>query len=96
RRPALKRFMAVTRRGYQAAMRDPGAAADALIHAVPEVDPKLVRASATYLATRYADDPAEWGRQQRAVWTRFAAFLQEAGMVDGKVDVDSAFTNDLL
>jgi ABC-type nitrate/sulfonate/bicarbonate transport system substrate-binding protein len=96
RRPALKKFMEVTRRGYQAAMRDPDAAADALIHAVPEVDPKLVRASARYLATRYASDPAQWGRQQKVVWTRFAAFLQHAGMIDGTFDVDPAFTNDLL
>jgi ABC-type nitrate/sulfonate/bicarbonate transport system substrate-binding protein len=96
RRPVLKRFMQVTKRGYQAAMHDPDAAADALIHAVPEVDPKLVRASAKYLATRYADDPAAWGRQQKVVWTRFAAFLHEAGMIDGTFDVTSAFTNSLL
>jgi ABC-type nitrate/sulfonate/bicarbonate transport system substrate-binding protein len=96
RRPVLRRFMEVTRRGYQAAMRDPGTAADALVDAVPEVDRSLVGASARYLATRYADDPADWGRQRKAVWTRFAAFLRRAGMVDGEVDVDRAFTNDLL
>jgi ABC-type nitrate/sulfonate/bicarbonate transport system substrate-binding protein len=96
RREVLERFMDVTRRGYQDAMSDPTAAADALIDAVPELDADLVRASATYLSTRYADDPADWGRQDPKVWTRFAAFLQEAGMVDGEVDVDAAFTNDLL
>ena len=72
------------------------AAADALIAAVPEVDADLVRASARYLATRYAEDPAEWGRQDARVWTRFAAFLQDAGMVDEDVDIEAAFTNDLL
>ena len=49
-----------------------------------------------YLATRYAEDPADWGRQDARVWTRFAAFLQDAGMVDEDVDVEAAFTNDLL
>jgi ABC-type nitrate/sulfonate/bicarbonate transport system substrate-binding protein len=92
----LKRFMEVTRRGYQGAMSDPDAAADALIDAVPEIDADLVRASSEYLATRYADDPAEWGHQDARVWKRFAAFVEEAGMVDQEVDVQAAYTNDLL
>ena len=58
----LERFMRATRRGYQGAMADPAAAAGAPIDAVPEVDADLVRASA-YLATRYSEDPAEWGWQ---------------------------------
>jgi len=92
----LERFVRATRRGYQGAMADPTGAADALIAAVPEVDADLVRASARYLATRYAEDPADWGRQDARVWTRFAAFLQDAGMVDEDVDVEASFTNDLL
>ena len=92
----LERFMRATRRGYQGAMADPTGAADALIAAVPEVDADLVRASARYLATRYAEDPADWGRQDARVWTRFAAFLQDAGMVDEDVDIEASFTNDLL
>jgi ABC-type nitrate/sulfonate/bicarbonate transport system substrate-binding protein len=96
RRAVLERFMDVTRTGYQEAMADPGGAADALLDAVPELDEQLVRASAEYLSTRYAEDPEEWGVQDRAVWERFAAFLGEAGMVEGEVDVDAAFTNDLL
>jgi ABC-type nitrate/sulfonate/bicarbonate transport system substrate-binding protein len=92
----LERFMAATSRGYREAMADPGAAAGALLDEVPELDAELVQASARYLATRYAEDPDEWGRQEEAVWTRFAAFLEDAGMVEGPVDVDAAFTNDLL
>jgi ABC-type nitrate/sulfonate/bicarbonate transport system substrate-binding protein len=93
RHDALARFVAATRRGYRAAMAEPAAAASALIAAVPELDTDLGRASAKYLAAHYA---ADWGHQDMAVWKRFAAFLEQAGMVDGKVDVTKAFTNDLL
>ncbi|MDQ6696103.1 MAG: ABC transporter substrate-binding protein [Actinomycetota bacterium] len=92
----LKRFMAATSRGYQAAMRDPGAAAAALMEAAPELDRNLVERSARYLATRYAADPARWGHQDRQVWTRFVAFLRESGLIDRPIDVDQAFTNRFL
>lgn len=92
----LKRFMAATRRGYQDAMRDPQAAADALMKAAPELDRALVDRSAHYLATRYADDPATWGHQDRQVWSRFAEFLHQAGLTDTAIDVDRAYTNRFL
>ena len=92
----LARFMAATSRGYQAAMHDPGSAADALMKASPELDRRLVERSARYLATRYADDPARWGHQDRTIWTRFVAFLRQAGIIDTTIDVDRAFTNRFL
>jgi ABC-type nitrate/sulfonate/bicarbonate transport system substrate-binding protein len=92
----LKRFMAVTAAGYRRAMSRPAEAATALEKASPELDHDLVSRSARYLATRYTDDPAKWGYQNRAVWTRFAGFLQQAGLIDHPIDVDDAFTNRFL
>lgn len=92
----LKRFMAATSRGYQAAMRDPSAAAVALMKAAPELDRNLVERSARYLATRYAAVPDEWGHQDRQVWTRFVAFLRDSGLIDKPIDVDQAYTNRFL
>jgi ABC-type nitrate/sulfonate/bicarbonate transport system substrate-binding protein len=89
-------FLAATRRGYELAMESPDEAASTLLKAAPELDQSLVKASAAYLAGRYAADPKEWGRQQEETWTRFAAFLTTAGLVKGKVDVGSAFTNEFL
>lgn len=89
-------FMHATRRGYQAAMAHPDEAAGALLKAAPDLDPRLVRLSAQYLASRYADHAARWGWQDTAVWTRMTAFLRHAGMVEGKVDVRKAFTNRFL
>jgi ABC-type nitrate/sulfonate/bicarbonate transport system substrate-binding protein len=89
-------FMGATRRGYQEAMKDPDEAVSALMKAAPDLDRSLVTLSAHYLASRYASDPARWGWQDKAVWTRMTAFLQKAGMIDGKVDVDKAFSNKYL
>ncbi|MEJ7582816.1 MAG: ABC transporter permease/substrate-binding protein [Acidimicrobiales bacterium] len=92
----LERFMEVTARGYRTSMAQPGAAADALLAAVPELDADLVRRSATYLSSRYADEPDSWGRQDGAVWRRFVAFLADAGLIDDEIDVTAAFTNRFL
>ncbi|MGI8573918.1 MAG: ABC transporter substrate-binding protein [Egibacteraceae bacterium] len=93
---ALRRFMKVTAKGYQLAMDEPDRAADLLLQAAPELDPELVRASARYLSTRYAAEGSPWGVQEDAVWTRFVSFLKDAGLIDELIDVDAAYTNELL
>lgn len=92
----LAAFVEATTRGYREAMGAPSAAADALLTSAPDLDEDLVAASADYLATRYAEDPAAWGRQDPEVWQRFADFLDDAGMLSEPVDVDEAFTNEYL
>jgi ABC-type nitrate/sulfonate/bicarbonate transport system substrate-binding protein len=87
--------MAATAQGYQVAIDDPDAAADALLAGAPELDEELVRASARYLGPRYAPDGG-WGVQEAAVWHDFTDFLRGAGIVEGDVDIDAAWTNDFL
>ena len=89
-------FMAATARGYRAAIDDPGAAAETLLAAAPELDAELVRRSAAYLAARYTSAPERWGRQEMATWTRFEVFLREAGLTASAIDVAAAFTNRFL
>lgn len=96
RAEAITRFMDVTARGYRAAMARPDDAAEALLDTVPELDADLVRRSARYLATRYADDPRAWGHQDPVIWRRFVAFLAEAGLIEEEIDVAGAFTNRFL
>jgi len=93
RSDVLEGFMAVTARGYRSAMARPGAAADALLEAVPELDADLVRRSARYLSTRYSEDPDRWGHQEPAVWRRFVSFLVDAGLIEEPIDTGEAFTN---
>lgn len=96
-KPALvKSFMAATTKGYQLAMTDPAAAAAALAKAAPEADAQLLAKSAAYLSTRYATDKAAWGRQDPKIWSDFAAFIKQSGMVKTDVDTAKAFTNDFL
>jgi ABC-type nitrate/sulfonate/bicarbonate transport system substrate-binding protein len=92
----LEAFVAATARGYAAAMADPEAAAQALLEAAPDLDAELVEASAAWLATRYASDPAQWGRQQEQRWQQFASFLTEAEILTGEAVVDDAWTNEYL
>ena len=92
----VRRFMTATARGYRAAMTDPTGAASALLAEAPELDPTLVRDSATYLAGRYAADPKAWGRQDPAVWKRFVAFLTANKIIKPGFATDDAFTNVFL
>jgi ABC-type nitrate/sulfonate/bicarbonate transport system substrate-binding protein len=92
----VRAFVGAAAKGYQQAMADPAASAAALSRAVPELDADLVAASAGYLATRYAARPEAWGAQDAEVWSRFEAFVREAGMVSEPVDTTAAFTNEFL
>lgn len=95
--PQLVRdFLAVTTRGYELATEDPQEAARLMLEAVPEADEDLLRAAADYYATRFAPDGARFGEQDRDTWDAFARFLAEAGLVEREIDVDEAFTNELL
>jgi ABC-type nitrate/sulfonate/bicarbonate transport system substrate-binding protein len=91
----VRDFVAATAQGYQVAIDDPDAAADALLAGAPELDEGLVRASAGFLAPRYAPD-GPWGVQEASVWHGFTDFLADAGVVDGDVDVEAAWTNEFL
>jgi len=92
----VRAFLAATQRGYALADADPVAAADLLLAAAAELDEDLVRASAEYHAGRYAADGQAWGAQDAEVWERFAAFLDEAGLIEGAVEVDDAYTDAFL
>ena len=89
-------FMEATSRGYRFAIENPSEAADLLLEAAPELDAELVRLSAAFLAGRYVDDAEAWGQQDLEIWTRFEAFLREAGLTTEEIDVSEAFTNEFL
>ena len=56
----------------------------------------MVRASQAYLSPRYQDDAAEWGVQERAVWTGLSDWMAENDLIPEPIDVDTAFTNEYL
>lgn len=89
-------FVAATAKGFEQARTDPEAAARDLLAAAPELDAELVGRSAEYLSTRYAEPGRPWGLQSPEVWSTFAGFLTEAGLLEGSIDTDAAFTNAFL
>jgi len=92
----VRKFMEASVRGYEVAMKDPQAAADAIMKGAPESDRKLLEVSAKYLSTRYVDPGRPWGLQDREVWVTFTQYLRRAGLIDKEIDVDAAFTNEFL
>ena len=91
----VRAFVAATSRGYTAAIEDSAAAAAALMAAAPELDAQLVGLSAEYHAPHFVGE-GPWGSQDQEVWSAFAAFLLQAGLLDAAVDSDAAFTNEFI
>jgi len=95
--PQLVRdFLAALSHGYEDAIADPQAAADAIHEAAPEIDAALLTASAQWLGPRYTDDPEHWGVQEAKVWDDFVGFLQDHDLADAGFDTDAAWTDDYL
>ena len=88
--------MRATRRGYEFAIENPAEAAEILLEHSPESDPELVRASQEWLSPRYQDDAPAWGVQREEVWSTFAEWLLENGLIDTPVPAEEAFTNAFL
>ncbi len=92
----VRKFLAATSRGYDFAAKQPKESADILTQVVPELDKKLVGASATYLGPKYIKSGAKWGQQDPAVWSAFEVFLRNAKLLTTQVDTSKAFTNEFL
>jgi ABC-type nitrate/sulfonate/bicarbonate transport system substrate-binding protein len=96
-RPAdVRAFLAATARGYDDAAKNPADAVAAMMAGAPDLDQKLVTASASYYAPLYADAGKPWGVESADVWTAFEKFARSSGLIDTDVDVSKVFTNDYL
>jgi ABC-type nitrate/sulfonate/bicarbonate transport system substrate-binding protein len=94
---AVRRFLAATARGYEAVVEDPAAGAAAMTDDVLELDAELIDAAVAYYAPRFvAEGAAGWGVMEGEVWERFADFLVTSGLLAEEIDVDAAWTGDLL
>jgi ABC-type nitrate/sulfonate/bicarbonate transport system substrate-binding protein len=110
REPELARaFVAATVRGYEAAVADPEAAAQALTAENPgifDANPELPLRSTRYLVEHglLVDEHGEVGRQTLDQWTGYAKFLYDEGLLAGPdgnplttaPDYAALFTNDFL
>lgn len=92
----VKAFIKAVSKGYQFAIENPDKAADILIKAAPDLDPKLVKKSQEWLAPKYQDDAKQWGIQKKQVWENYAAWMYDNGLLEKKLDAQKAFTNEFL
>ncbi len=92
----VKAFMSATAKGYEYAIANPDKAADILTKAVPDLDPKLVKASQEWLSPRYQDDASQWGLQKEQVWKGYADWMYKQKLLEQPLDASKAFTNDFL
>lgn len=92
----VKAFMSATSKGYEYAISKPDEAADILIKAAPDLDPKLVKASQKWLSPKYKDDAPRWGEQKQVIFENYANWMYDNKLLDKKLDASKAFTNDFL
>ncbi|HWO72360.1 MAG TPA: ABC transporter substrate-binding protein [Dehalococcoidia bacterium] len=103
----LRKFLEVTRRGYELAARSPDDASQAFIDYLPGTfpEPDLVRRSTRMLASFFVNKAGQWGTQDASKWQAYTRWILEQGIVkdrnDKVIDSESAlggplFTNELL
>jgi putative hydroxymethylpyrimidine transport system substrate-binding protein len=93
---AIRSFLGAVARGTRDLRKAPVAA---LLHANPDLDPKLQRASVKILLDQgFFEPPAgkPFGYQQPAKWRAFAKFMKDGELLTGSGGATGAFTNELL
>lgn len=92
----VKAFLAAVSKGYDYAAGHPEEAAQILLDAEPALDPEIVTEGQNYLSERYAAGAPQWGWQDENVWSRYADFLFENGLIGNKAEMADVFTNEFL
>jgi ABC-type nitrate/sulfonate/bicarbonate transport system substrate-binding protein len=107
RAATLRKFLQVTRRGYEYAAQNPAEAAEAFIDYLPDgtfPEEEMVRRSAAMLASIYVASDGHWGKQDSAKWQAYSRWLIGQGVikdaadkvVTGELAGGPLFTNELL
>ncbi len=92
----VRAFVQATARGYAYAIQHPDEAADMLLKAAPDLDPKLVKESAVWLAPQFQAEAPRWGEQRAEIWQGFSEFMVKNGALKTNIDAQAAFTNEFL
>ena len=91
-----KAFMSALSKGYHYAMEHPEDAANILCKAAPELDKEHVLASQNFLKDQYQADSQYWGYIDTARWNNFYKWVNDNGLVEGKIPDNTGFSNDYL
>lgn len=91
-----EKFLRATSKGYELAIESPEEAAEILMKYVPELEEEMVIASQEYLAKEYKAEAPRWGEMKSEVWETYGNWMFDNELLEGKLDIDEAFTNDFL
>lgn len=91
-----KAFLAAVAKGYEYAAENPKESADILLVANPEIDKDLAYASQEYLAGEYIADADQWGVIDAERWNEFYEFINEKGLAEQEIPMDTGFTVEYL
>ncbi len=78
----VKAFLRATAKGYEFCAENPSEAADILLKAAPELDEKVVKASAEFMAKQYVDENGKWGNIDPERWENFYGWLYEKKLTE--------------
>ncbi|WP_010278334.1 ABC transporter substrate-binding protein [Paenibacillus senegalensis] len=92
----VEAFMRAVSKGYEYAIDHPREAGEILVSQVPDLDEELVLASQEWLATRYQAEAEHWGLQKEEVWTKYAQWMLDYGLMENEPDIEKAFTNEFI
>jgi len=92
----IKRFLRAVTKGYVYGIENPEEAVKDLLKHAPETDATIATASQIYLADKYQGDSLQWGAMKESIWTDFSDWMFENKVIQQKLDVKKAYTNDFL
>ncbi|KMT23253.1 ABC transporter substrate-binding protein [Clostridium cylindrosporum] len=92
----VRKFLKATQEGYEYAIKNPEESAKILLKYAPEINEKLAVDSQKYLANQYIADAPKWGAMKAEVWSNYAKFLKDKGIIKKDLKAEDAFTNEFL
>ncbi|GGG64799.1 ABC transporter substrate-binding protein [Paenibacillus radicis (ex Gao et al. 2016)] len=92
----VRKFLKATQEGYQYAIDHPEESAELLLKHAPEIDKQLAVESQKFLAAQYIADAPAWGQMKTEVWSAYAQFLKNRGLLESDLKPEDAFTNEFL
>lgn len=90
------RFLTAVQQGFDAAIADPAAALDALAKASSELDRPTTEKGIELLIPDWKSASPAFGAQDPARWSAYAAWMKSRGLIPQTLDVNAAFTGNLL
>jgi putative hydroxymethylpyrimidine transport system substrate-binding protein len=94
-RERIEGFLRATRRGYEDAINDPGAALAALQAASPEIDLEVETEGLQLLIPVWTDASGQFGTQTAPQWQDYAAWMADNALIPANLDVSAAWAADL-